>query len=334
MAEMDLAAQVGQLFMVGVLLGKDQSAAVSAVTDRDVANIFLEGRSTAPTAEVATLVEQFTSLDPAGLGMFVAVNQEGGNVQTLQGEGFSAIPTALEQAQSGLTATQAEGWGSELAAAGVNLNLAPVADLVDIADPTANEPIGYWQREYGTDAATVEQSIGAFISGMNAAGVGTVIKHFPGLGRTTGNTDTADQVTDTVTQAGDAAVEVFAAGIADGADMVMASTAVYTQIDPDAPAAFSPVVIDGLLRTELGYDGVCITDDVSGATQVLGWTPAERAVLAIEAGCDIVLVSNDPNVAAEMVDAVVARAEADPEFAARVGQSAQRVVKLKLERLG
>lgn len=107
------------------------------------------------------------------------------------------------------------------------------------------------------------------------------------------------------------------------------STAVYRRIDADAPAAFSPVVVGDVLRGDLGFGGVVITDDVSAAVQVQAWTPGERAVRAIDAGCDIVLVSAAPEQAGAMVDAVVSRARQDPAFAAKVRASALRVLALK-----
>ena len=83
---------------------------------------------------------------------------------------------------------------------------AELRDLVDIANPTSNAPIGQWKREYGHDAATVTACAGAFAAGMGASGVIPTFKHFPGLGRVTQNTDTSSGVTDTVTARDDAAV--------------------------------------------------------------------------------------------------------------------------------
>jgi beta-N-acetylhexosaminidase len=109
----------------------------------------------------------------------------------------------------------------------------------------------------------------------------------------------------------------------------MMSTAIYSLIDADAPAAFSPVVVGQVLRGDLGFDGVVITDDVSAARQVQAWSPGDRAVDAIAAGCDMVLASADPSVIPAMVQAVVARAHADPAFAAQVDASVRRVLAAK-----
>jgi beta-N-acetylhexosaminidase len=257
-------------------------------------------------------------------------------VQVLRGPGFSDIPAATQQGATDaaqLTADAAR-WGDELAAAGVNLNLAPVMDVV--ADPSSaaqNAPIGAFHREFGYDRDTVEEHAGAVMAGMLSAGIVTSPKHFPGLGLVTQNTDTTAGVTDDLTDATAPSVGVAATLIGHGARSIMVSTAEYGLLDPGVPAAFSSVIVDGLLRDELGFAGVVITDDLSGAVQVAAWTPAERAILSIEAGDDIVLVSRYPQYAAEMIDAVVAKAHADAGFAARVDAAARRVLALK-ETLG
>ncbi|MBN9195415.1 MAG: glycoside hydrolase family 3 protein, partial [Microbacterium sp.] len=125
-------------------------------------------------------------------------------------------------------------------------------------------------------------------------------------------------------------VQVYRSLTAGGPGIVMVSTAVYEKIDGSAPAAFSPTVVTQLLRGSLGYDGVVITDDLSAAASVAKWTPAQRATLAIDAGVDIVLVSSSPQQLPEMYAAVLAKAQADPAFAAKVDAAARRVVTAKL----
>lgn len=336
-----LEQKVGQLLMVGVDATSDGSGATHLVTDLHVGGIFLSGRSSAGAATVRRLVDSLTSLVDTGTThdspLMVSTDQEGGEVQVLSGEGFSAIPSGLRQAESSpeeLTAS-ATTWGRELADAGVTMNLAPIADLVDLTSPTSNAPIGQWHREYGHDAATVTDYAGAFAAGMDASGVIPVLKHFPGLGRVTRNTDTASGVTDTLTTgADDAAVQIFAALMATGTRAVMVSSAVYGLIDASNPAIFSSAVVTDLLRTGLGFQGVVLTDDVAAAAQVAAWTPGERAVAAVRAGCDIVLASADASVAEAMVDALVKEAGADPAFAARVDESVLRIQSLKQSHAG
>ncbi|MBD8078589.1 glycoside hydrolase family 3 protein [Cellulosimicrobium arenosum] len=334
-----LEQKVGQLLMVGVDVGDPQQVSYDAVSELHVGNVFLAGRTQAGVDPTADLSASFTELvadtTTHGAPMFVATDQEGGNVQVLRGPGFSDIPAAVDQATADPADLRddAATWGAELAAAGVNLNLAPVMDLVPEGTAAQNPPIGYYGRQYGSTPDSVTSHANAFSAGMESAGVDVTVKHFPGLGRVTANTDTDAGVTDDVTTRDDPSVAVFASGIDAGAAFVMTSTAVYTQIDADRPAAFSPVVVDGMLREDLGFDGVVITDDVSAAAQVQRWTPAQRAILTIEAGGDMVLASADPGVVPQMADALVERATTDPAFAAKVDTAVERVLAAK-DRLG
>ena len=328
--------RAGQLIMVGVETAGPRLASIDAVSTHHVGNVFIAGQTHAGAEAIRGVVDAMTALvgpdTTHGTPLLVATDQEGGQVQVLQGSGLSTIPSALEQAAMPAQDLRARAltWGQELADVGVTMNLAPVADLVDIPDPSANAPIGAWEREYGNDPATVLDHATAFAQGMEEAGVIAVYKHFPGLGRVGANTDTASDVTDgTTAPSGDAAVSVFADAIGGGARVVMVSSAVYPLIDDSSPAVFSPAVVTDMLRGELGFTGVVITDDVSAAAQVQEWDPGQRAVRAVRAGCDIVLASGDPSTAIDMVRALVDQARDDPAFADRIDQSAARVLDLK-----
>ena len=328
--------RAGQLIMVGVETAGPRLASIDAVSTHHVGNVFIAGQTHAGAEPIRGVVDAMTALvgpdTTHGTPLLVATDQEGGQVQVLQGSGLSTIPSALEQAAMPAQDLRARAltWGQELADVGVTMNLAPVADLVDIPDPSANAPIGAWEREYGNDPATVLDHATAFAQGMEEAGVIAVYKHFPGLGRVGANTDTASDVTDgTTAPSGDAAVSVFADAIGGGARVVMVSSAVYPLIDDSSPAVFSPAVVTDMLRGELGFTGVVITDDVSAAAQVQEWDPGQRAVRAVRAGCDIVLASGDPSTAIDMVRALVDQARDDPAFADRIDQSAARVLDLK-----
>ena len=325
-----LEQRVGQLFMVGSSAKFADPATVAAVRDRFVGSVFLSGRSSAGSVATAGVVTALSAENPVGIPLFVATDQEGGQVQVLSGPGFSAIPTARTQGKmdTAALAESARAWGAELLSAGVNLNLAPVGDIVT-GPNSSNQPIAHFRREYGYDAATVSAQAGAFVRGMSAAGVSSTLKHFPGLGYVQGNTDVVASVTDTVTASNGPSVASFGALINAGAPVVMMSSAIYSLIDPAAPAVFSPTVVS-LLRTDLGFVGIIITDDLSGAAAVQAWSPADRAILAIQAGVDIVLVVHSAGILAEMMDAVVAKAADDPEFAALVDAAARRVLLQKI----
>lgn len=327
--------RLGQLLMIGFDTNAGQTALDAYVRDQHVGSVVYLGgwegyekvRST--SAHLQSLVSTSSTGD---IGLIIAADQEGGIVHQLRGDGFTRPPKALEQAQSSpaeLTAL-ANGWGQEIIGAGVNVNLAPVADTVPAEVGQANEPIGKWGRQFGSDPQVVGEYVAAFLDGMAEAGVTGVVKHFPGLGRVTGNTDfTAEGIEDAVANVDDPFLQPFQAGMDAGAGMVMMSSASYPKIDPDNQAVYSSAVITGLLRERMGWDGVVITDDVNAAA--LADLPAgERAVRFISAGGDIVL-NGDPRATGEMLDAIAATAEADPTFAQQVEDAVERVLALKDE---
>ncbi|WP_194949419.1 glycoside hydrolase family 3 protein [Actinomyces trachealis] len=337
LAGWSLERKVGQLLMVGTDATAASGIVTSAITDLHVGGVFLSGRSEAGAAATRSVVDSLQALaglEPArSTPLLVSTDQEGGTVQVLRGAGFSRMPAAVDQGAQGvgLTATAA-GWAQELAAAGVNMNLAPTADLVDLADPGTNAPIGAFGREYGHDLTTVRAGVEAFASGMEQGGVIPTLKHFPGLGRVIDNTDVSSGVTDSVTGPEDPAVALFAElAKASSRRVVMVSSAYYTLIDGSLPAAFSKAVVTDLLRGKLGFSGVVITDDVSAAAQLSGWPPGERTVAAVRAGCDIVLASGAPWQISEMAAALVAAAQADTDFAAQVDTAVARVLALKAQ---
>ena len=332
LAGMSLPDKVGQMFMVGTSVEGANPTTLAAVRDDHVGGIFLHGRSDAGTPATADLIGQFTStVGAAAPQLWVATDQEGGTVQVLKGPGFDRIPSAVEQATQTDEAlrSSAATWSTQLAHAGVNMNLAPVADIVTSPEFAAsNPPIGALARESGYDETTVAAKVGAFAAGMRDGGVMPTLKHFPGLGHVDENTDTRTGVTDNTVTADGADVGVYASVLPQGDAIVMMSTAIYAQIDPSAPAAFSPAVVD-VLRDRVGFDGVITVDDLSAARQVQPWSPADRATLAVDAGVDLLLVSADPSVYPEMHQAVLSRAENDPAFAAKVDAAARRIVEQK-----
>jgi beta-N-acetylhexosaminidase len=240
------------------------------------------------------------------------------------------MPSAVVQgrmAPSDLRA-RATRWGQELAAAGVNFNFAPVLDVVPPGADAQNEPIGVLMRGYGHDPATVGSHGLAFFRGMRSAGVATSAKHFPGLGRVKGNTDFAAGVVDRVTTRDDPYLEPFRQAVKARVPFVMVALATYTRIDPDHIAVFSPVVIEQLLRDDLGFTGVIVSDDIGEAKAVGGVPPAKRAVDFLDAGGDMIVSKTVPP-AATMAGAVLGRMRTNASFRARVDEAVLRILRAK-----
>jgi beta-N-acetylhexosaminidase len=209
----------------------------------------------------------------------------------------------------------------------VNLNFAPVMDVVPPGFDSQNQPIGVLQREYGHDPSTVGSHGTAFLNGMRQAGVAVTLKHFPGLGRVTGNTDFTT-ATDTATTANDPYLQSFKQGIDAGAEFTMVAIATYTRIDPTHLAAFSPVVIGQMLRGTLGFKGVVVSDDL-GATVAVASIPAgDRALQFLAAGGDFI-ISKTADATHAMAAAIRARVGADPTVSARVDDAVLRILQAK-----
>ena len=330
--QLTLAQRVGQLFLVAVGPGDLAGpATVQAVDQYHFGSVLLPKNDdgTAALASATAAIQALAPTATAGVRFLVAANQEGGEVQQLTGPGFDVMPSELVQGTwttSALSA-QARTWGSELHAAGVNLNLAPVMDVVPTATAASNAPIGALDREFGSDPQANGEHGVAYVAGMAEAGVASVPKHFPGLGRVTGNTDFTSNVVDTVTTADDPYLDSFRAVVDAGVPYIMVAEATYTQIDPSRLAVFSPVIMR-LLRNGLGFKGVILSDDLGEAKAVASVPAAQRAIDFLDAGGDLV-TSQDIGPAEQMAAAVLAQASSNASFRATVDAAAERILAAK-----
>jgi beta-N-acetylhexosaminidase len=331
LGNLTLAQRVGELFIVGV----DGNIAGPQLTAAERTYHFgslLLNKTAAGTGALAAQTAAMQELAPAdtsGVRLFIAANQEGGQIQQLTGPGFATMPSALEQGSWSLSTLRAAAtkWGTDLRAGGVNLDLAPVMDVVPQGSAASNAPIGALDREFGFDPATNGEHGTAFIQGMAAAGVMTVAKHFPGLGRVAGNTDFTSNVVDNVTTASDPYLNSFRTAIGAGVPMVMVALATYTKIDPAELAVFSPTVMR-LLRNGLGFNGVIVSDDMGEAAAVQAVPVGARAIDFLTAGGDLI-TSQSLAPAEQMAAAVLAKASGNAAFRATVDAAAQRVLAAK-----
>ena len=330
---MSEAQRVGQLFLVGIA-GAPAAEVTAAVATYHFGSLLWQGTSSAGVAADQQVTQDIQSLaSPAATArvrFFIAANQEGGQVQELQGPGFSAIPSALDQGQlsASVLQRQAAAWGRELRSAGVNLDLAPVMDVVPAATASQNAPVGALQREFGYTPRATGAHGAAFIRGMKQAGVATMAKHFPGLGRVVGNTDFTSVVVDTTTGPKSSSLKSFQTAIKAGVRFVMVALATYTRLDPDHLAAFSPRVMRGLLRQQLRFRGVIVSDDLGAAAAVAGLSPAARGIDVLAAGGDLITSQSLP-AAVAMDQAILARAAGDAAFRATVKAAVMRILDAK-----
>jgi beta-N-acetylhexosaminidase len=325
--------RIGQLFELGLAGDRLGPTEINMIQSDHVGSVWFVDRSSAGVTgihAVASAVQaQVSSASTANVRFFIAANQEGGVIQAMQGPGFSPIPAAVVQGtwEPALLQSRAATWGQELRAAGINLNFAPVMDVVPPGTDAQNQPIGALQREYGHDPATAGVHGAAFLRGMRQASIAVTLKHFPGLGRVQGNTDFTT-ATDATTTASDPYLRSFSQGIAANADFVMVALARYTLIDPNHLAAFSSIVMTQMLRDSMGFGGVIISDDLGDTVAVASIPPATRAIDFLSAGGDMI-ISKTSAPADAMVQAIRSRVAADSGFRQRVDDAALRILRAK-----
>nr|WP_223846806.1 glycoside hydrolase family 3 N-terminal domain-containing protein [Bifidobacterium rousetti] len=331
-AAMSPEERVGQLVMAPLFAGSDPSALKTAIADRHVGSVLIIGNWRSGVAGVRKATDALQSYAPEGDRLIMATDQEGGLVQHLKGAGFDTMPSAVRQGAMPVDELRrsAAVWGSQLKDAGINVDLAPVLGTVTI-ERKSNAPVGALNRDFGLDAAGNAAHGSAFVEGMRDAGVQSSIKHYPGLGAVQGNTDfTANGITDATTTVESAELQAFHTVIDQAKPaMVMMSLATYQGIDPNSPAAFSPTIVDGLLRGTHGFDGVVTSDSLSA--EAVAHVPTDQlGVRFIEAGGDLACIGQSADIA-PILDGLNAKAKADQAFARKVTESATRVMRLKVQ---
>ncbi len=329
----------GQMIIVGFEGDSAGDAGVKALT-ADLAAGRLGGvmylRKNIASLDAAMAMNELFRAASPDLPPFITLDQEGGAVERLTKDvGFTEIPNA-ETVAARNSPDQAEAiylkMAQGIAALGFTVNFGPVADLDRNPD---NQIIARFGRAFGTDAQTVIDYDTAFIEAHREAGLATALKHFPGHGSSTA--DSHEGFVDITKSWSPEELEPYRALIADDmADMVMVGHlyhADYADADGETPSSLSPRWIDGVLRDELGFDGVVISDDLEMGAIRDHYSLEETVTMAVRAGMDILLFSNTadyrPGLAGEVLDILLAEAEADPDFAARIEQSYARIVALK-----
>jgi beta-N-acetylhexosaminidase len=280
--------------------------------------------------QVTRLIADLRSLAP-GRELVVAIDQEGGAVTRLSpANGFPALASEAAIGPKGDDAVTAwaEGLAATLAAVDVNLNLAPVVDLN--INPK-NPAIGALGRAFSADPLVVARDAALEIQAHRDRGVRTALKHFPGLGSARSNTDfgVAD-VTSTWSQKElDPYRDLLGQGLV---DVIMAGHVVNGQIDPSAPASLSRGSVTDLLRDELGWGGVVITDDMQAGAITAAFGTEDAIALALDAGNDLLLFANqqvyDPDVVAGTIDVIETMVTDGRIDGARIDRSYARVATL------
>ena len=298
----DGTAVLGQLMLAfeGTTLPEPMD---QRLRDRPAAGVtlFRHANVDAP-GQLRELTDGIQRLAPADLPFLVAIDQEGGQ---LAGLGASSTPFAGAMAlgavgDADLTQRVGSAIGLELRAAGVNVNYAPVCDL---ATNPANPALGV--RAFGDDPVQVAGHVAAFARGLASSGVAATLKHFPGMGEISADTHHGSVETDVGADLmRERELVPFAAGIAAGAPMVMIGHAAVPSLTGrnDLPATLAAPIVTTLLRDELGFSGVAISDALNMRALAQGSAgSAIEAIAGLRAGLDLLLLTPD---AAATLDAL------------------------------
>lgn len=307
--------ELSQLLMIGIPADGD----LTAVSDLQPGGVILMGRNAGKPAEVRRLTQKIREV--CATAPLIAVDQEGGRVQRLT-DGFTTIPAMRDLAKQGARAVSlmAMTVAAELRDVGISCNFAPVCDVPAHADDTV---IG--SRAFSDDAITAALMAAEYIRGAGTT-VLTCAKHFPGHGGVGVDSHHAlPTFSGTLADLQSKHLPPFRSAMAAGVGAVMVGHIAVPALDASGtPASLSRPVVTDLLRTELNYRGLVVTDDLE--MRALGErTPGEIGVGALAAGCDLLLFCHSPEKAAEVLDAIDSALKSGHLTEARVRDSLQRI---------
>lgn len=334
LAAMTVEEKVGQLLIGGFEGTEIGDQATRLVQEYQVGGLILYGRNIAGAGQLVTLTNGLKALNGDGIPLFLSIDQEGGGVDRMPPE-VRRTPGAYCVGQTGsVPAAQSYGdvLAAECAAFGLNLDFAPV---LDVWSNPGNTVIG--QRAFSADARTVAGLGPAAARRMMDQGVIPVVKHFPGHGDTAVDSHVGLPVVDKSpeeleeTELIPFRAAIQSAGTDGQVPAVMVAHILLTQLDPKRPASLSPAVVTGLLREELGFAGAVLTDDLTMGAVTQSYGLGEAAVLAVEAGCDILLVCHGQDSVPAVRTALLEAAASGRITTERLDESVYRILRLKTE---
>lgn len=326
LASMTVEEKVGQLLL---LRSHDipEDEFFSELADTHAGGVVLFGNDVkGKTAEELTAF--VSRIQQAGdRNMFICVDEEGGTVvrvssnRKLRDSSFRSPRRLYADGGMDYISYDATEKARFLRQFGINVNFAPVADVV--TDPDAM----MYERALGLDAAATAKYVTTVVTASEAEGVGTCLKHFPGYGNTSGDTHNGLVTLDTTLEQLRACDLIpFAAGIDAGSNAVMITHTVMTAIDPDRPASMSPAVI-GLLRGEMGFDGVIVSDGMDMGAILDHSGGRDVCVTAFLAGIDLMCTPADGR---EAFNALIAAVQDGTISAQRLDEAVERILRWKI----
>lgn len=332
--EQNTRHRIGQLFMVGFDALEPNQHIIGLIKERRIGGVILFRRNVHTPAQVSRLCQKLQEINAevSDQPLLIALDQEGGMVMRIE-QGVTPIPAAMAfQAAGSVEDCQQVNFinGDEMRQIGINMLLAPV---LDVNNNRLNPIIGV--RAYGEDADTVVRYGMAALRGQQEAGVIVTAKHFPGHGDTAVDSHySMALVPHGLERLRAVELVPFRAAIAGGVDAIMTAHVAFPAIeaDPSVPATLSRAVLTGLLREELGYQGVIISDCLEMGAIADGVGVAAGAVATLQAGCDIVLISHREDQQRAALDAVASAVAQGTIPSQRIDEALARVQRLKQAR--
>lgn len=332
---MSLEEKVGQLFQVGFQSKSINREIKDLIENHHIGGVIYFTRNIENLEQTASLsknLQQLALNSGSGIPLFISVDQEGGKVRRIKD--LTYFPANIEIGATGdkeLSRKAAAVTAKELKGLGINVNLAPV---LDVNNNPANPVIG--ERSFGADPILVAEMGVAYIKGLQAEDIIATVKHFPGHGDTAVDSHFDLPVINHSRERLDQ-VELypFKKAIEAGVDSIMAAHIYFSTIEPEAgiPATLSKAVLNDLLREELNFDGVIITDDMEMGAIKNSFGTAAGAVKTIEAGADIVLISHSYDKQKQAIEALIKAVENGRISEKRIEESLRRIIKLKGKRI-
>jgi beta-N-acetylhexosaminidase len=325
--------EIGNLFFVGFRGTAFNAELAEFLDELNPAGVILFARNVEDPLQVSRLnrdLQQFAH-ERLSSGLLIGVDQEGGRVTRLR-EPFSVFPPALELARSDApeesVRRSAAVTAQELTLTGFSVDFVPVLDVLSSSTDLASTVIG--DRAFGFDSGTVSQLGAIVIDAMRAEGIIPCGKHFPGHGGTLIDSHIELPVDDRdLTELENSDLLPFRDAVSARVEMIMTAHVLYPSLDGESPATLSPGIIDGLLRRQIGFDGVVISDDLDMGAVAGRYSIAESSVRALGAGVDLLLICNQPEKAFSAREALVDAIREGQLTTDRVRVSLARVNRLK-----
>ena len=329
---MTLEQKIAQMFMVSFFGTRLAESELNFLREVQPGAVALFGRNAKSPIQVTQLTNamQEVSVSAGGLPLLIAVDQEGGLIQHLQ-HGFTRFPAPMLWTATGdedLAFAVGAAMAGELRAVGVNMNLAPVADL----QTYLHNPI-IKRRSFGNLPEQVVPILTQFVRGLQENGVVATVKHFPGHGDTSADSHLQLPVVEhDLDRLFALELQPFMAAFDAGVEVAMVAHIWFSALDAaPVPAALSPQVVQNLLRIELGYEGIIMTDALDMDAVDTAYSPSEAAIRAIQAGNDLIAIGAHVGTdrIRAVIDDVVAAVEAGRVAESGIDASVARIVAVK-----